>query len=355
MKRLLFIEPNATIRVAMKQMDKNSMKILFAVDQNKKLLGSLTDGDVRRWILSNGSLNEPVSKALNPHPVKVSPGYDIAQVKRLMLSKRLEWIPIVSKENKFLELLTWKGVFAGKTIRARRKIPVSVVIMAGGKGERLDPFTKILPKALIPINDEPMIEIIMKKFIDRGINAFHVCVHHKAKMIKAYFEELRMYKVNFVMENQPLGTAGALRFLKGRLKGDFFVTNCDILIDTDYKEVWDFHKKNKNALTIVSSYKHFVIPYGVCHLEKGGDLKLMEEKPEHSLLVNTGMYVISSKELSLVPTIRSTGMFHMTDFIDILKKKGKKIGVYPVSEESWIDTGEWPEFRKALLKLERQS
>lgn len=222
--------------------------------------------------------------------------------------------------------------------------------MAGGEGSRLAPFTKILPKPLMPIGDKPIIEIIIGRFMDFGCNDFYLSLHYKANIIKAYFKDFEhQYKITYIEEEKPLGTAGSLLFLKDHIKKTFFVSNCDILIEADYADILKFHNRKKNKMTLVSSMKNFTIPYGVCEIENGGILKDIKEKPEFDFFVNTGMYVLDKAVLGDIPKNK---LYNMTDLISDYLKKGEKIGVYPVSEKSWLDMGQLEALQEMLNKFE---
>ena len=267
-----------------------------------------------------------------------------------MLAGNLNCIPVLNPERRISELLFWDAVFGGKQVeRALDQVDVPVVIMAGGKGTRLDPFTRILPKPLIPVGDRAVIEIIIERFVMHGVSEFYLSVNHKAKIIKSFFEELNPdYSVRFVEEDAPSGTAGSLKMLAGSIQGSFFVTNCDVIISADYAEILRHHQANRNDVTLVGSMKTFHIPYGVCEIQNGGELSQIHEKPEYNLLVNTGMYVLEASVLDLIPSGR---MFHTTDLIEAIKKAGGTVGVYPISEGAWLDTGEWEEYRRAVQHL----
>jgi dTDP-glucose pyrophosphorylase len=347
----LLINKDATVREAMKLLDETAEKILFVIENDNKLFGSLTDGDIRRWILGDGKLDVAVEKVCFKETYFVFTKYEIEKVKDEILKRKILYVPVVDNRKIIKEFLVWDKIFDGKVTRKiYDKLDIPVVIMAGGLGSRLDPFTRILPKSLIPIGDKTIIEKIIEKFLDYKINHFYITVNHKAKIIKSYFEELQPdYKVSFLAEDKPLGTVGALKFLEDEINGDILLTNCDIIIDADYYDLILHHKESKNLITLVASVKHYHIPYGICEVETGGQLVNINEKPEYEFLVNTGMYVINSAALKYIPKNK---FFHVTHLIEQAKLSGENVGIYPIGENSWVDTGEWAEYKKTISKLE---
>lgn len=344
------ISQDLSIKDAMRQMSKAAERILFVVDGKGRLLGSLTDGDIRRWVLKDGDLGAPLEGAYNKNPICVEKDFGVEEVKRIMLREKIEWIPVVNGKRRIHEILFWENVFGKETVIPKEKIDIPVVIMAGGKGTRLDPFTKILPKPLIPIGDKAIIEIIMDKFHQYGIEEFYLSVNHKSYMIKAYFEEINgPYKIKYIEEEKPLGTAGSLRFLHGKIGKNLLVSNCDIIIEGDYAEVMKFHKAKNNDITIVGSFRHLTIPYGICTIENGGQLVKMDEKPEFDFLANTGMYLMKSDVLAYIPEGQ---FFGITDLVKSVQAHKGNVGVFPVDEKSWIDIGQWEEYRRTLRALE---
>jgi len=345
------ITENASLKDAMKKMDKAGAKNLFVIDADKKLLGALTDGDIRRWILKKGGnikegLEEGLGNVYNRTPYFVTENYDKNEVKEIMLKHRIERVPVTAGDKEIVDVLFWENIFGEEKFVSKEKLDIPVVIMAGGKGTRLDPFTRILPKPLIPIGEKAIIDIIMDKFAKYGINDFYVSINHKAKMIKSYFEETcPEYNIRYIEEELPLGTAGSLKFLSGEIEESVMVSNCDIIVDCDYAEVVKFHNTNKYDITIVGSFRHFTIPYGICEIEKDGLLKSMTEKPEYDFLVNTGMSVLRKNVLELIPKNQK---FHITDLVKSVKEKGGKVGVFPINEKAWIDVGVWEEYRKSI-------
>ena len=345
------ISQNVSIKEAMRQMNEVGERVLFVVVQQKKLIGSLTDGDIRRWVLKEGSLLSSLNGVYNLNPISFKNDYDLNEVKNKMLETNVQYIPIVDKYNRIKDILIWSQIFGNGTSPLREKIEnIPVVVMAGGKGSRLDPFTKILPKPLIPIGDKPIIEIILEKFREYDIEEFFITVHHKSRMIKAFFEEMdtSSFKIHYIEEEKPLGTAGSLRFLSEYNFKSYLVSNCDIIIEADYAEICRFHEVEKYDMTIVGSFRHFMIPYGVCTIENGGILVNIHEKPEYDFLVNTGMYVINKEILKVIPQDQE---FNINELINKAKKEGFKIGVFPINEKSWIDVGQWEEYHKGLKHL----
>lgn len=343
------ITPATPLKSAMRQLDTSMRKIVFVVNGRKQLIGALTDGDIRRWLLAGGGVDSTIEKVYNRKPLVYPQGIDMEVVKKAMLSNRASCIPIVDNQKRIVDLIFWQELFGAKRAEAKKKLTLPVVIMAGGKGVRLDPFTRVLPKPLIPVGDSTMLEVIIEKFLPHKINDFYISVNYKASIIKAYFDDLdTSYRISFLHEKKFLGTAGGLKALQGKLTQTFLLTNCDTIIDTDYFSLVKFHESKENDITIVASMMHHTIKYGVCEITAGGNLKKLTEKPEYSFLANTGMYLINPKLLRLIPR---NEMFHVTDLIKKAQSKGARVGVYPVGQGDWIDTGEWAEYKNALQRL----
>lgn len=348
----ILIPGNIKIVEALKLLDETADKVLFIVDKDIKLLGALTDGDIRRYLLKGSSLEDDIINVYNRKPIYVL-NNECSQenLKKLFLKNKIEVIPILDINYKVINVISWGKVFSDKSkqLTRKRKIKVPVVIMAGGKGTRLDPFTRILPKPLIPIGEKPIIEIIMDKFHEFGMTDFYVTLNHKSKMIKAYFEELKSkYTITYIDEDKPLGTAGGLKYLPSIITSTFFVSNADIVIEEDYKKILKFHRDNKHDITIIASVKNYDIPYGICEIENGGLLREIKEKPNFSFLVNTGMYVVESNILNMIP---EGEFYHITQLINDIKCAGKRVGVFPISENAWIDIGEWGKYKETLENL----
>ncbi|QGP92819.1 Bifunctional protein GlmU [Neomoorella glycerini] len=333
--------PGESLKLALPRMDRAGLQVLLVGDTERHLLGIITDGDIRRALLRGESLDIPVEQVMQARPRVLLAGVPLDAARRLMLSHNIRHIPLVNNEHQVVDLLLWIDLFGGK-VEAR---PEPVVIMAGGKGTRLDPFTKILPKPMIPLGDKPIVEVLMDRFYDQGFSQFILSVGYKAEVVKLYFNDSngRPYKVNFVQEEEPLGTAGALGLLRQQLQGTFLVTNCDVIIEMNYGELLRYHQEKGNALTIVGALRDFTIPYGVLRTE-AGEFHQIEEKPSFHFLVNTGLYVL---EPEILEGLDNSSFIHMTDLIMATKDKGLRVGVYP-HHGRWFDIGQWDEYRQTL-------
>jgi dTDP-glucose pyrophosphorylase len=341
------ITANTSIREAMELLDQTGQKCLIVLDKNGLLIGTLTDGDIRRTVLSNKNFSSSIKSSFNPKPFFLVDGrFTNESAKTLLIDEKLDLLPIVNKDNFLIDYLTW-GTFASSKVSAERSPSnMQVVIMAGGKGSRLKPFTNILPKPLVPIKDKTIIEHIIDKFTALGCNNFYITANYKRKILKSYFEDINHdYQLSFVNENKPLGTAGSIKLAQKNLNSSFFVTNCDIIINTNLKKIAQFHQDGKFDLTIVAAAKKHIIPYGTCEINSDGSFLEINEKPSLDFLINTGLYILESSILSLIPSNR---FYHMTDLIRDAKVNKKKVGVFPIENKDWIDIGQWSEYKNYM-------
>ncbi len=342
------ISPDGTVVEAMQHIDRNAKGILFVVEDNQKLIGVVTDGDIRRWLIKNGDMQAQVQKFMTRTP-KVIYRKDVKQAQDYMVKYSITALPVVTARGCVTDIIL-REQKADVVVEQKTGLSdIPVVIMAGGKGTRLYPYTKILPKPLIPIGDIPIMERIIDRFCEYGVRDFWATVNYKKSMIKSYFaENEHNYHITYVEEDKPLGTAGSLRLIEGAFDRPFIVTNCDILIDADYEDLYKYHTEAGNELTIVTALKNIVVPYGVIHSSENGAIISMEEKPRLSYFVNTGMYILNPDLLNEIPADK---LFHMTDLADRLLTKGRKVGMYPISEESFLDMGEFEEMHRMEKKL----
>ena len=349
LKKLLVPE-TLSIKQALRKMDEGGEKILFLVDDFQKLRGTLTDGDIRRWLIHEGSLEEPLFKVARKNPKTLTQQDGIEKVRDLMIEAKVEVLPVIDRDGRLLDAYFWNDIFGASRHISQIKIEAPVFIMAGGKGARLDPFTKILPKPLIPLGEKPIVEVIMDHFATYGCRSFYLTVNYKGKMIQSYFESAESdYDVHFIWEEEPLGTAGGLIHAKGLESPSLFVTNCDVVIKADYADIWQYHHQTEADITVVGSMRHFSVPYGVLETRNGGCLERIVEKPEYDFLANTGLYVIRKEVLRHIPENRS---FDFPELMEAVKSNGGKVQVYPISQKSWLDAGEWQEYRDTLKELQ---
>lgn len=347
-KRLIerTIDPDSSVLSALKKMDGLGVKSLIVIDHDNLFTGILSIGDIQRAIINNKSLDSDIRPILRKNPRVAGKTQSLAEVRDLMLRYRMEFIPVIGDSGNILNVYFWEDIFL-----ENEKIPCSqftlpVVIMAGGLGERLRPLTNVFPKPLMPHGSHTIIEEIMKRFSRHGCENFYLSVNFKSDLVQYYLSQQKLgYNLNFVKENKPLGSGGSLSLVKGKIKSTFFVSNCDILIDQDYSEILNYHIENKNIITIVAALKHYPIPYGVLETGENGDLTGLQEKPEITFKVNSGMYIFENKVLDELP---DDTFLPITEIINKVQRKGWKIGVFPVSQKSWIDIGTWDEYRNHL-------
>ena len=344
MNQSYLINLNRTIKDALFRLEKNKQKCLIVVDKNQKFYGTLTDGDVRRAILNNSNVHNTIKSYVKKKPVvirevdyKKLSSNDIDKLFKKFKNSKIDLIPVINEKKRVIHLIDSE---AKKT--QLNKIPL--VLMAGGKGVRLKPFTDIFPKPLIPVNNIPAAEQIVNSFRENGVNKIFFSVNFKKDLIKSYFKD-KPYKINYIEEKKSLGTVGSLSNLK-QVNSDFFVSNCDTILNINHKDFFDYHKRNNFFISIVVATKNFKLPYGSCELDKRGLLKKITEKPNTNYLVNTGLYLMNS---NVIKFIKKNSFMNMDQLIKILKNKKKRIGVYPISENNWYDVGEWSEYNKLIF------
>lgn len=331
-----------TVSEAMRQIDNNQRGILFVTDESNKLIGCITDGDIRRFLLAGGKMDEAAIEAANRSPKFAK---TVGEAKLLYDKRNYIVIPILGDDGTVVGLYDEEG----HKLKRRNPLNIPVVINAGGKGTRLDPFTRVLPKPLIPVGDMPIIEHIMQEYQAYSCNEFHIIVNYKRELMKAYFaDNEKRYDITWYIEEQPLGTGGGLSLLKGKFSDTFFFANCDALLTANYESMIKFHKENGNIITMVCAYKNMNIPYGVVEMGVNGIIESMQEKPLMSFLTNTGIYIV---EPEVIDDIEDGVSIGFPDIIEKERQKGKKVAVFPVSENDWMDMGQLPELEKMRIKL----
>lgn len=342
------IQSTMTVLQSLKKMDDVKVKMLF-VFKEEKFLSILTIGDIQRAIIRGVNMNESVMNIIDKNKKFVSYNESLDDVRQKMLRLRSECMPVVDDGGDLVDVYFWNDMFNNSDSKHQENINLPVVIMAGGKGSRLAPLTNVYPKPLIPIGEKTIVETIMDKFVDHGCHDFYMSVNYKADTIKNYFDFINNpdYNIHYFQENKPLGTAGSLRLLKDKINSTFFVSNCDILIEEDYSEILDYHRNNNNELTVVAAVKTFSIPYGTIITGENGILESIEEKPTLSFKINTGLYILEPSLIDEIPD----EFYHITHLMEKLKSEGRRVGVYPISQNDWKDMGEWNEYLRMIKVL----
>jgi len=349
----LLISPHSTVKEAMQRLNETGLKILFITDAQERLIGTLTDGDIRRGIITGLVLTAHVESMMSQKFISLTANTPNLQheAKHLMQQQMIEQVPVVNENGAIIDVHLWIDFLSGEkpmTARNTKSMNNPVVIMAGGKGTRLDPFTKILPKPLIPIGDKPIIENIMDRFYDNGFSRFIIIVNYKKEMIKAYFGENTLpYKISFVEEEEFYGTAGGMFLVRNVIKQPFIVTNCDTILGGNYHDFYQWHQDNNNVMTIIGSHKEITVPYGVLCMNNGF-LDKIDEKPKLDLFINTGTYVFDP---SIFEFIKDRQHLDMDTLIREIKTlRPERVGVYP-HWGGWFDIGQWTEYQASLKEL----
>ena len=345
----LLVPPDMTIKKAMQRLSETSERILFVVDKEDRLVGTITDGDLRRGIIAGKQFDEGVKGIMHHDFISVMSGLrDIEKsVKELMIKTEIEQIPVLNEQGQIVDVILWTDLLDGKRIeKAKEEHDNQVVIMAGGQGTRLDPLTRILPKPLVPIGNKPVIEVIMERFYQYGFSKFIYTLNYKKEYIKFFLKENTYpYQIDWAEEDDFLGTAGGLILLKDKITSTFFVTNCDSLLEVDFEKILAWHKENDSALTIVGCHNEVKIPFGVLEISNGKLEKILE-KPTHDVMINTGVYVMEPHVISYLPDRQP---FAMDELIMAVSGR-EKVTVYPIYG-GWLDIGQWEEYNRTLKEL----
>lgn len=339
------ITQDYTVKQAIEKMKAENVKALLVVADDNTVMGLFSNGDMREFFLSGGSLIDSITVAMNKSPVL----FDSRNAVEAERKHTIRVIyPIVDNEGRVKDIVDYEQDDDKKRSDYLKDVPL--VIMAGGKGTRLYPYTKILPKPLIPIGDCSITERIIESFAKYGVKDVTMILNHKANMIKSYMSDIESdYNIDFVEEDEFLGTAGGLQLVKNRINNTFIVSNCDILIDDDIECVYKTHKAKKNKITMICSMKDMVIPYGVVETNVDGTIRTMKEKPDYSFLVNTGVYMV---EPEVLDDIKPGEFIHMPDLAQRYIDKGENVGVFPIPEKAWLDMGQLSEMKNMLKSLD---
>lgn len=324
------VKINTPIKIAIERLNKVGIKIALVLDENFRLLGTISDGDFRRGMLSGLTLEDTVEKIMNKNPRTVNEGTSRLEILKLMNDTKILQIPIVDRNNFVIGLHLWDD------ISVQAKYSNIMVIMAGGKGSRLHPQTENRPKPMLLVAGIPILEHIIKRARSQGFNHFIIAINYLGQIIEDYFKDGHKFgvKIEYLHEDVPLGTAGALSLLSHKPERAFIVTNGDVITDINYSDFLEYHTVQNAAATVAVHTHEFQIPYGVVQIN-GLEVESYEEKPIVSSLINAGVYALDPDILDLItePKFRD-----MPELLDISRDLKKKVIVYPL-HESWIDIG----------------
>lgn len=329
---------NSTISQVVESLNKSGFQIVIIRDKNKKFIGTITDGDIRRAILNGFTIENSITSLVNRSALTVDQKTARDEILLMMQEKRVHQVPIVDSTGNILGLHLWDQ------LSQPYKIDNTLVIMAGGKGSRLKPLTDKIPKPMIHVNNQPMLETIILRAKLQGFSNFVITINYLAEQIKTYFENGKKLGVNisYIEENQPLGTAGALKHLEKNQESPFIVSNGDVLTDTSFLDLLNFHNTHNHDLTIAVKTHEWTNPFGVVKTE---GMKVVDyiEKPMNSSTINAGIYCLNPKILELMEIGK---YLDMSDFIEKCLNSGLSVGAFALYEK-WQDIGQKEDLDRA--------
>jgi len=330
--------PETPIREAIRVLDQNAKQILLVVDGENRLMGTVTDGDIRRGILKGISLDEHTSRIMGSSPTVAYVGDDRQSILAMMRKKKLHHIPVVNEQNQVAGI-----EFLEELIQPHLK-ENWVVLMAGGLGSRLRPLTNDCPKPMLKVGNKPLLETILENFIEYGFRHFYISVNYMADMVKDYFGDGARWgvEIRYLEEDQKLGTAGALSLLPSKPQAPLLVMNGDVLTKVNFRQLLDFHATHESMATMCVREYDFQVPYGVVRIEKDR-ITGIDEKPVQRFFVNAGIYVLAPEALQAIPAGQ---FFDMPTLFETLIAKGEETVVFPI-REYWLDIGQLADYDRA--------
>lgn len=336
--RSILVTENTTLLETMKVIDDSSMQFAAVVDESNILLGTVTDGDIRRGILRGEGLDVPINKVMNSSPISACIENTYSDCLNLLKKHKLKQLPIIDMDNRVIDIM-----FAGEDL-ATKNNENTVILMAGGLGTRLRPLTENIPKPMLNVGSKPILETIIEGFKHYGFTNFIISVNYKKEIIQDYFQDGSALGVtiSYIEEDKRMGTAGALSLLKERPSRPIFVMNGDLLTQINFEQLLQFHEETESAATMCVREYEYQIPYGVIETD-GQQLVSIKEKPMQRNFVNAGIYVLSPEVFDYIPK----GVFYdMPDLFKRLMDEPKNISAFPV-REYWLDIGRMSDFERA--------
>ena len=334
-----FVPPDLSLQMALKVIDQGSAQIALIVDEQERLLGTLTDGDIRRGLLQGANLETPAECLMNRNFRFVRSNDDQAAVLEMMRRDLLRQIPVLNEQGRVVQLLLLDELLSSP------ELSNAVVIMAGGKGTRLRPHTESCPKPMLPVGDQPMLEILLEQCITSGFRTFYFSVNYLKEQIIDHFDDGSRWgvSIHYLMEDEPLGTAGSLQLLPDALSEPFLVLNGDVLTRFDPSQLLHFHNEHQAQATLCVREHELTVPFGVVKTQ-GVELAGFQEKPTYRHLVNAGVYVIHPNLLGILQPEQS---IDMPSFLQAAQQSGHRVAVCPI-HEYWLDVGRPETFQQAI-------
>lgn len=339
----LTVRPEVSIREALMRLDRSRLQVVFVEDANGRLIGAVSDGDIRRGLLAGAGLDDRVSRVMNGSPATVGPTATQDDVEAMKSTRGIRIVAVVDADGRMVDVV-------GEGERISTPLTTPVVLMAGGRGQRLYPITKDIPKPLVPVGDAPMIDIILGRLRDQGFRRVHVSVNHLGHLIEEHLGDGERYglSISYLHETTPLGTAGALAQLRDVARSEFVVMNSDLLTEVDLRRMLDFHRRTDAVATIGVREYGFEIPFGVVRRE-GDRVTGLAEKPHHRELVSAGIYVLEPVAFS---SLEIDEYCDMPTLLSRLIAEERRVGAFEIHEE-WIDVGRPEDLERARRARER--
>lgn len=337
------VTPDVSIREIMARLDRSRQQVVFVEDSDGKLIGAISDGDIRRGLLGGVVLEDAARKVMNPHPATVPPTATQQVIDALRAERGIRVIAVVDDEGRMIDMV-------GEGERIATPLSSPVVLMAGGRGQRLHPITKDIPKPLVPLGDVPIIDVILSRLRRQGFHRVHVSVNYLGHLIEQHLGNGSGHgvEVTYLHEPMPLGTAGAMAQLKDEIDEPFIVMNSDLLTEVDLRQMLAFHAESGSAATIGAREYGFEIPYGVIRRE-GHRVTGLAEKPFHSELVSAGIYVLQPTALGM---LERDEYCDMPTLLSRMMDGGQAVSTFEIREE-WIDVGRPEDLERARAAWER--
>ncbi len=349
-----------TILDVLRSLHISALQISLVVDGHGKLLGTVTDGDIRRAILDGFSLDSPISGIMNKKPVTVQQDCDPSELLHLMSERKIYQVPVLDSEGRVCDLRLISSIISEKDQKKTKAVTpgqrprmsdINVVLMLGGEGKRLQPLTQDLPKPMLSVGGKPLLETILENMVEQGFTEFFFSVNYKADIIRDYFGDGKKFGANitYVLEEKKMGTAGSLSLLPELAqKRPLVVMNGDLLTNINFQNLLDFHYQNHALATMCVREYQYQIPYGIIKNE-GIRLDSIVEKPSHTYFVNAGIYALDPKALDDVP---KDIYFDMPQLFSAIKERGGDATVFPI-HEYWMDIGRVEDLERAREEYSR--